>query len=341
MSAVKWYVLIHQLPPKPLYLRAKIRNRLARVGALALKNSVYVLPARDECLEDFQWIAQEAVAGGGEAFVCASEFVEGTSDEALVRQFKALANDAYAGLRREVAAAIEKARTRGKDDEGRSALLRLRKRLEDVAGADFFGAPARKEVETMLRALETRLHGRTRTGPAGPQRPHPDLVGRVWVTRRGPKVDRLASAWLIRRFVDPGARFRFIDPQRESLRGHEVGFDMPGGRFSHEGDRCTFETLAAHLRVRDPAVRAIGEIVHDLDLKDARYARPEAEGVRQLVLGLVRAHPDDGDRLERGLALFDDLFASYAGRPAASPSAARRAGASRNKQRSRRARPGR
>jgi hypothetical protein len=142
-----------------------------------------------------------------------------------------------------------------------------------------------------------------------------ELVGRVWVTRRGVKVDRIASAWLVRRFVDPGARFRFVDPE-EPPRAAEVRFDMLGGDFTHQGDRCTFESLLARLALRDPALASIAEIVHDIDLKDDKYGRPDAPGVQQLVLGLVASHPDDAERLERGFALFDDLYASFRAVPA-------------------------
>jgi hypothetical protein len=318
-----WYVLIHQLPPRPLYLRAKIRSRLARVGAVALKNSVYVLPRRDDCLEDLQWIAQEAIAGGGEAFVCRADFIEGVSEEGLVGRFTEAAGAAYAALSREIREILGRLRAWGRTAEAAAALPRLRKRLGEIAAVDSFAAAGRKEVDTMMRALEARLHGKCSYRGGRSRRTDPDLMGRTWVTRRDPKVDRLASAWLIRRFVDPGARFRFIDPEREAPRPSEIGFDMPVGRFTHEGERCTFETLARRLGVTDPAVRAIGEVVHDLDLKDGRYGRPEAEGVRQVLLGIVRSRQDDADRLDRGLALFEDLYASYRG---AAPGPARRDG---------------
>ncbi len=318
---MNWYLLIHQLPPRPLYLRAKIRNRLARVGAAAIKNSVYALPARDDCLEDFQWIAQEAVAGGGEAFVCAAGFVAGISDEALVRRFKEAADTAYAGLRGEIAEVLARARRRTPIEP--ATLLRLRTRFEEIGATDFFGARGRQEVEMMIRTADERRRGKD-VGAPRRRRGHPDLVGRVWVTRHGPKIDRMASAWLIRRFVDPAARFRFIDPERETPRADEIAYDMPGGRFSHEADRCTFETLTRRLGIDDAAVRTIGEIVHDVDLKDAKYGRPEAEGVRQLVLGLVHSYPEDAVRLDRGLTLFDELYASFRGQGTPRPKAARR-----------------
>jgi hypothetical protein len=188
--------------------------------------------------------------------------------------------------------------------------------MQEVRANDFFGSPARKEAEAMMRALDRRLvpsAGR----PAGRvRRSQTDLVGRAWVTRKDPRVDRLASAWLIRRFVDPGARFRFIDPQRETRRAGEIGFDMLGGEYTHEADQCTFEVLVSRLGIDDAAVRQLAEVVHDIDLKDGKYGRPEAPGVQQLVQGLVRAHPTDAERLARGLAAFDVLYASFQGGPA-------------------------
>jgi len=316
---MKWYLLIHQLPPRPIYLRAKIGNRLDRVGGLALKNSVYVLPERDECLEDLQWIAQEAVAGGGSAFLCRAELVEGVSDEALVGRFRKQAADAYEALKDEIAKALDEVRERDrKPVTGTQAgvLLRLKKRLEEISGIDFFGSPFRKEAEAMLRSLETKLNRGKRGGTPRVPAPLADLIGRTWVTRRDPRVDRLASAWLIRRFIDPGARFRFVGPLREARKKGELGFDFVGGDFTHEGDHCTFETLLARTGITDPALSEIAEIVHDVDLKDAKYGRPDAPGVRQLIQGLVHAHPEDEDRLASGFSLFDHLYASFEARSA-------------------------
>ena len=296
----RWLVLIHQLPPEPLYLRAKIRNRLARVGALALKNSVYILPDRPACLEDFQWIAQEASAGGGEAFVCQGAFVVGIDDEKLVEDFRRAAVTAYDS----VSAELARVRAPMTPEER----TRFAKRLEDVRAIDFFGVPQREEVESMLQKLDAPVGA---AGPSG-RKTEPRPSGRTWVTRRDPQVDRLASAWLIRRFVDPRARFRFIDPQRQALKRGEIGFDMVGATYTHEGDRCTFETLQARFAIREAGVRAIAEIVHDLDIKDDRYGRAATGGVAQLIAGLTRGYPDDAERLQRALALFDDLYASFA-----------------------------
>jgi len=141
---------------------------------------------------------------------------------------------------------------------------------------------------------------------------NPGLRGRTWVTRPNVKVDRIASAWFVRRFLDPKARFRFVDPASPRREG-ELRFDMVGGDYTHEGDRCTLETLVRRVGLPDRGVRAIGEIVHDLDLKDGKFARPEAAGVGALIEGLVARYEKDEDRIEHGLGLFDDLHEALAG----------------------------
>jgi hypothetical protein len=143
------------------------------------------------------------------------------------------------------------------------------------------------------------------------------------VTRRDPKIDRLATAWLIRRFIDPAARFRFVDPTGGTVHAGELTFDMVGAAFGHEGDRCTFETMLVRLGVSDPALRQIGEIVHDIDLKDARFGRPEAAGVQQMIRGLRQSYPDSDARIAAATPAFDALYASFGGRGAALPSARR------------------
>jgi hypothetical protein len=293
----RWYLLIHQLPPKPLYLRAKIRQRLLAVGAIALKKSVYALPQRDECLEDFEWIAEEAIAGGGQAYVCAAEFPEASIDEVLLARFAKERNSDYESIEQSLRSA-----------GSRPALLaQVRKRLEVIAKIDFFEAPSRLRVEKQLRRVEAAARRRTDSA-TGQGRAH--LSRKTWVTRRGIHVDRIASAWLIRHFIDPQARFRFVDP-KDGARSGEISFDMVEGDFTHEGDRCTFETLLARTGVGDPALVEIAEIVHDIDLKDGKFGRPEAAGLEQLLIGLVLANPEDQARLQRGFVLFDELYQSF------------------------------
>lgn len=315
-----WYLFIHALPPTPLYLRAKIRRRLAKIGAVALKDSVYVLPAVAESLEDLQWIAQEAEAGGGDAYICRGDFAGGISRASLVTRFNAERDAAYEALASDI-----RRTAGGKRPDG--GLERFKKRFDEIAAIDFFKASARREADSALNTLERRLPGRRPEGEPVRPRTKPDLVGRTWVTRKSLYVDRLASAWLIRRFIDPKARFRFIDPGHEARKPGEIQFDVVGGDFTHEGDRCTFESMLRRLGLSDPALARIAEIVHDIDLKDGKYSRPDVDGIRRLLVGLTVTQSSDEERLERGLGLFDDLYASFRLRGSAAsrgPTAGRR-----------------
>ena len=314
LAEQRWYLLIHQLPPKPLYLRAKIRQRLDRVGALPLKNSVYVLPRTDDCLEDLQWIAEEAIAGGGEAFVCESGFAFGVKSEDLVEKFRrarAADFEALAGQVRTVLRALgPRSRKSPPAEDVAARVSRLRKRFEELSAIDFFDTPARHEAEMALHSADARLRPTDASVRKMKDR-RAELVGRTWVTRAGVQIDRIASAWLIRHFIDADARFRFVPTGTKDDDPEAIRFDMVGGEFTHEGDRCTFEALVSHAGITDPAVLQMAQIIHDIDLKDGKYGRTDAPGVQRIIMGLVLAHPEDDARLERGFALFDDLHRSF------------------------------
>jgi len=305
----RWLILVHRIPPRPLYLRAKMRQRLADVGAVAVKNSVYLLPHGPDALEDLQWIAQEIVTGGGDAHLFAGDFVDGVASDAAVTQFREARNADYDALAADAQAAMKSARSAAAVAELAAAHARLLRRLEEIRRIDFFDAEGRAAAEEALAAIETRLQ-KDRKEETRMLKAMPELRGKTWVTRPGVKIDRMASAWFIRRFVDPKARFRFADPGTPKKEG-ELRFDMVGGDFTHEEDRCTFETLIGRVGLPDAAsgraVRAIGEIVHDLDLKDGKYGRAEAAGVRMMLDGLMSRTENDDERIERALVIFDDL----------------------------------
>jgi hypothetical protein len=308
-----WLLLIHQLPPRPLYLRAQVRRRLVQVGALPLKNSVYVLPDTPECIEDFQWIGQEAIAGGGEAIICRAAFLGLPTDAELRSRFLHDTTGRLVPVQQALAAHLAALRRHKSATPAGPDILRLQRMVDAAIRTDFFGSEAGAEVQTLMTAIKNMLKSSTNTRALSSQSSG-DLKGRVWVTRRDPHIDRLATAWLIRRFVDPAARFRFVDSAGGSALKGERSFDMVGADFTHEGDRCSFETMTARLGLKDPALRQIGEIVHDLDLKDGKFGRPDAAGVQRLVDGLSAAHPDSGARVQAALPIFDTLFASFGGR---------------------------
>jgi hypothetical protein len=321
MNEPNWYVLIHQIPAKPLYLRAKIRKRLASLGAVALKDSVYVMPARKMLLPRLQEIAEEARSGGADAYILNASFVDAGTRDALIDSFRGQRTADYEALAQDARAwtAELKRRSHVAPREGafRARLARAKKRLHAIREIDFFDSPARGEAEATLAAFEGQLLPESAEAPSAR---HPDLVGRTWVTRRGIQVDRIASAWFIRRFLDPKARLRFIDPGADEVQAEEIRFDMVDGDFTHEEDRCTFETLVVRTGIKDPALTRLAEVVHDIDIKDGKFGHPETSGVQQLLLGMLMANRDDEARLDRGFALFDDLYQSFRGHPRATSS---------------------
>ena len=314
----KWLLLIHQIPPKPAYFRVKIWRRLQSLGAVAVKNAVYVLPRNDETIEDFQWVLREIVQGGGEASICAANFIEGMTDEHLEAMFRTAKDADYALISEEARSVLDAlpaaaSAITGEDRAGIEAdLTRLKKRLSSIAALDFFGAPGRELAESLLRQLEGRLDEARKKGEIEQEqleKPNlADLRGRTWVTRKGLYVDRLACAWLIRRFMDPEAQFKFVSGRGYKPRERELRFDMFEGEFTHQGDLCSFEVLVKEFFSSDSALVEIGKIVHDLDFKDAKFKKPEAAGIGGLLDGLASAHRSDEARLNRGCAVFDHLY---------------------------------
>lgn len=323
----QWLLLVHQLPASPAYHRVKLRRRLQSIGAVAVKKTVQALPASEGALEDFQWLAKEIVAAGGDALVCEARLVEGITDAQLRALFDQARDADYRAVAAEIAALVRPLtgkRAPGADavSAARNAVPRARKRLADIGSIDFFGANAREAVEIAVRELEEALmrleKSRPETRAAQPApRSMKDLKGKVWVTRQHVHVDRIACAWLIRKFIDPKARFRFVDAAGFTPHRNELRFDMADAEFTHRGDRCSFEVLLAEAALVDPPLQAIAEIVHDLDLKDGKFGRPEAEGVRQLLGGITLGTDDDAERISQGSALFDNLYRSLQRQPSA------------------------
>jgi hypothetical protein len=314
----RWLLLIHQLPTKPAYLRVKVWRRLQALGAVAVKNTVYTLPASEQNQEDFEWLLKEITEAGGEALVCEARLIDGLSDREVRALFDAARDSDYAALAKEVRAlarrlsgAISPERRREVSIE----LTRLKERQAEIAALDFFGAEGRQNVDGLIAGLEAQLQ---ESQSAQPTRAAPtarldlrDLRDRVWVTRRGVHVDRIACAWLIRRFIDAGARFKFVPPRGYVPEGGELRFDMFEAEFTHEGDRCSFEVLIGRLGLNDPALDAIAEIIHDIDLKDGKFGREEAGGIKMLITGICADTSEDEERLARGATLFDDLYAVF------------------------------
>lgn len=310
----RWLLLIHQLPSKPAYFRVKIWRRLQGIGAVAVKSTVYALPANAESQENFEWLLKEIVEGGGEAMVCEARLIDGLSDAQARALFDAARDEDYADIAKEARALAARLAATGTDDEGtelRSLVKRLRKRLADIAIIDFFGATGRLSAESLVAEIERKLAkgiDMTHPTPEASALPVLDLKGHIWVTRKGIHVDRIACSWLIRRFIDPDAVIRFVPGKGYEPKPGELRFDMFEGEITHEGDRCSFEVLLIRARLSDPALEAIAEIVHDIDLKDGKFGREETTGIASLISGICAANPQDDGRIAQGAAVFDNLY---------------------------------
>jgi len=319
-SARNWLVLLFQFPQGAGSQRVKIWRRLQSIGAIAIKNSVYVMPKNDQSQEDFEWLLAELTAGGAEAALLESQFISGMDDEALRELFNRTRDGDYAALAEEIEAAEQAlADSEPVGSEGLAAeqqvLARARKRLADIEAIDYFGAARHESAQASLLSFGEHLAAHQTPSLEGDDQMKDstptDLKNRVWVTRRNVRVDRLASAWLIRRWIDPEARFKFVNAKGYVPKKGEIRFDMFDAEFTHLGDQCTFEVLAGLAAPEDGALRSVGEIVHDIDLKDGKFGRPETVGIASVLSGLFASLENDVQRIERGSALFEDLYRHF------------------------------
>jgi hypothetical protein len=309
-----WLVLVYQIPAKPAYSRVKIHRRLKAIGAVAVKNSVSALPDNDESREDFQWLKTEIEEIGGEAILVQASLIAGLTDQALKQMFNEARSLDYYSLADEARNELDAAQHDNNAENRQSTIRKLRNRLNDIAEMDFFGADGREAANGLLVQLES-IHledvalqsGISHHSGIGGE----NLKNRTWVTRAGVRVDRIASAWLIKRFIDPGSTFKYVPATGYSPVEGELRFDMFEAEFTHEGDQCTFEVLLKLAGPENQALRAIADIIHDLDLKDSKYGRVEAQGVKSLIDGICLANADDDRRIARGSAALEDLYSYF------------------------------
>ena len=306
----RWLLLLHQIPKKPDYLRVKVWRRLQRLGAVSIKNAVYALPRSEERNEDLQWVMREIVAGGGEATLVEANLVQGLRDVEVEALFNKARDADYEELVVEIRAAGKLLPRRGKLKDGvrrklETEIERLRRRLEEIAAIDFFHASSRETASGLLEELRCKLAAEP---VVAVEEEREKYRGRTWVTRKGIHVDRMASAWLIRRFIDPAANFKWVAPKGYLPADGELRFDMYEAEFTHVGNLCSFEVLMQRTGQKDRALQALAEIVHDIDIKDERYQRPETAGVASLVAGIALTSADDDERLARASAALDQLY---------------------------------
>ena len=309
-----WLLLVHQLPPRPTNARVKTWRRLQGLGAVALRNSVYVLPHTEACREDFEWIKSEIQALRGEATVFAADSIDRFSNDEVVAAFRKAREVDYADLDRDAEALLAAAGKRSARAAARPRSSRrarhLHDRLQALDAIAFFPPANRDRAAASVARLDRLVDGAPDLAASGERADASRYQKRVWVTRPRPGIDRMSSAWLIRRFIDPKARFAFSETPPAGGAG--IPFDMYGVEFSHTDHGCTFETLAARFGLASAPVERIAHIIHDIDLKESRYAAPEAPAIAHLVDGLRLMYDDDAELLERGMGMFEALYRAFA-----------------------------
>jgi hypothetical protein len=314
---MKWLFLLHQVQTPNSRERVKVWRLTKKVGTLLYRNSVYVLPYSKERLEDFHWLCQEIKDAKGDASVFISEANDDKEDRVLRQMFVAAREREYADLEVKLDKHLDRFR-RAISTEVFSAahlkaleknLRQLETSFRDIRRVDFFIHPMGTKIDKRLKAARLSLAGieqRKEASSVIKRRTRSDFKGKVWATREHIHIDRLCSAWLIQRFIDPRARFVFAS--ENDLPKNAIPFDVFGAEFSHHGDRCTFETLLEAFRIKDKALASLGELVHNIDLKDQKYNRPEGEGLDMIVRGISDSLHDDHKTLTLGAQVLDALY---------------------------------
>jgi hypothetical protein len=301
MKATSWLLLLFSLPTSRNTERVAVWRRLKKVGAVQFKTSTYLLPDEPAQYEQFQWLAQQIRDYGGDSTLVRAQEIEGLTREKVVSVFNAARDQDYATLRKSLQTFIARQR---KSDESAAAteLERFTRQFRELRQIDFFDSARGHEVAMLLRRAEgPRRSLKLRTLDAKQYR------GKTWLTRPRPEIDRVGSAWLISKFIDPKAKFVFA-PSAQSVPD-AIPFDMLDAEFSHHGNCCTFETLTKRFSIADKAVTKIGEMIHDADLDDARFQRVECVGIDRVLKGWAKEGLPDEEILRRGFECFDALYA--------------------------------
>ena len=321
---MKWLFLVHQIHTPNSRERVKVWRAIKKTGAILYRNSVYVLPYSKERLEDFQWVCQQINDSKGESSVFVSDARTEKEDALILKLFKRAREEDYAALlssAERLQSRIQSVGTRkGLTDRLQKNFLKetnhLQEGLEEIRKIDFFSQSPPKRLLEILDEMTSRLSGDVDVKlPVSPIKTYSvrEFRKKIWATRQDIHIDRLCSAWLIRRFIDPSARFVFAAENK--LPKNAVPFDVFGVEFSHHGEDCTFETLMKVFRIRDRAVREIAEIIHDIDLKDHKYGRSEASGLDMVIRSLSESVKDDHRRLEIGSIILDGLYRYFSKSP--------------------------
>jgi hypothetical protein len=306
-----WLVFSYSLPLKGQSSpRVALWRGLRRLGATTLPGGIHVRPAREEDLEAFQWLAEEVQQAKGEAVVMRVEQFEGLADDELIERFRRPRAEDYAALEAQ-ASALEGRLCAPLNPEERSRLrerlARLRRQHAEIVRIDFFDASGGSLVAAHLARIAQALAA----GEASSDAINPTAVqtyrDKRWVTRPRPHIDRLACIWLIRRFINPDAIIRYAN----TPGADEVAFDMRDGAFSHRENLCTFETMVVAFSLEEPKLHLMGEIVHEIDLRDGRHSHPETAVIEAVLKGWLLMGLSHQELEAHSVALFEGRYTAF------------------------------
>ncbi|GMR03212.1 MAG: chromate resistance protein [Thermodesulfovibrionia bacterium] len=318
----KWLLFFYSVPSKPVNNRIKIWRRLAKAGAIQLKGAVYILPYSDEHYEFFHWLISEVTSLNGDGTLIMAKRIETMRTAEVIDLFNQQREMDYLDIDKALEEFERKIKCI-KKGTGVQSIKKLSeqfnkhlKEFENIRKIDFFSSKAGNDLKKKIKKIEVEINGIS--GSAAKKQKIvvilmriEDYQGKIWSTRKKPFVDRMASAWLIKKFIDNKAVFEFADKEKiKGTRGKRILFDIPGGIFTHISDKCTFEVLKEAFKLKSRALNEIAKIVHQLDIKDDKYNIPAAEGIEALLFGIRKTEADDNCALEKGMALFEMLYAS-------------------------------
>jgi len=315
-----WLLFFYSVPSRPVANRMKVWRRLTQAGALLFRGAVYILPYSDEHYEFYQWLTEEVKGMGGEAAFVYVERIEGIDDKEIIGLFNKQRERDYLKIEKGLEEierrlqSIKKGSLTSINKKLQDNLNKIEKEFENIIKTDFFSSKLsrslRRGIAELKEELERLERSRSISRPLHlPFRDIKDYQGKIWVTRSRPFVDRMASAWLIKKFIDPGATFKFIKQDRMPSKVTDViGFDISGGVFSHVGDMCTFEVLIKSFKLFDKRLKKIATIVHEIDIGDEKVKTPESKGIELLLRSIRKTSGTDEEALNRGMEIFEMLY---------------------------------
>jgi len=323
-SRAGWLIFFYSVPSKPVNARMKIWRKLAKAGAVQFKGAVYVLPYNEENLELCQWLVSEVTSMKGEGAFVGVDKIETMNDKEIIELFNYQRKRDYSLIEKKMEELERKTSSvrKGTETQGHKKLLdqfnKSLKEFEAVRKIDFFSSKTGTALKKKIEVLQKEMQSLSKSGERQTQevilRNTEDYQGKMWVTRKRPFVDRMASAWLIKKFIDKKAIFRFADENDiGELDRDLVPYDVIGGTFTHIGDMCTFEVLIKSFGLKDKPLKKIAEMVHELDMKDEKYKNPEVKGIEDILMGIRKTVKDDMECLEKGMTVFEMLYASKVG----------------------------